>query len=75
MPAPNDAEMAAGAKKYAMSEDLTTPTYRKYRSLLEDERVEKAWTRSGEVWVVRKGENQRPILVKSVYDSNDQILG
>ena len=78
MPLPNEAEKEAGAKRYYITEDLTTPTYRKFKELLEDERVEKAWTRDGIIFVVKKGATQgakqKPILVKSVYDANDLIL-
>jgi len=61
-------------KRLVLSEDLTPATHRKLRELMEDERVEKAWTLSGSIWVVRSGPNNKPFQVKSIFDPIDKIL-
>jgi len=63
-----------GAKKMVLTEDLTSPSYRKMKELNEDERVSKVWSRNGVLWLVKTGDNMPPIQVRSVYDSNDKIL-
>ncbi len=62
-----------GAKKIVITEDLTRPTHRKFKELLEDERTDKIWTFSGGIWVVPKA-TKVAVKVKSVYDSNDAIF-
>ena len=74
IPQPTEGEKASGLKRFFMAEDLTTPTFRKLQELLKDERVSKAWTIGGEIWVVPQGENMRAFRVKSVYDDNNLIL-
>ena len=64
----------AGCKRITIVEDLTPATHRKFKELLEDDRVQKVWTRNGTIWVVAKESNQAK-LVKSVFNSNDKILG
>ncbi len=64
-----------GAKKLILVEDLTPPTHRKMKELLEDDRVSRVWSRNGTLFVVPCGENARLKIVKSVFDSNDKILG
>ena len=64
----------AGSKRIVIVEDLTHHTHRKFKELLADDRVQKVWTRSGVIWLVAKEGNQVK-MVKSVYDSNDKILG
>jgi len=54
-------------------EDLTHTTYKKLRELAEDDRVEKAWTIGGHIWLIMK-KNKAPIKVKSILDSNEAIL-
>jgi hypothetical protein len=62
-----------GPKKLILTEDLTKPTHRKMKELLGDERVSKVWSRSGVLWFVKVGSKQ-PVIVNSVFDSNDAIL-
>ena len=73
-PSPSEAEKALGLKRFALAEDLTTPTYRKLQELQKEERVSKAWTMGGEIWFVTTGENSQPRKVKSVYDPINVIL-
>jgi hypothetical protein len=68
MPTPSEEEKAAGAKKFLIADDLTTPTYRKLQELLQHDQVAKAWTMSGCIWYVLVGENQPAKRVKSVFD-------
>jgi len=63
-----------GAKRIIIVEDLTPATHRKLRDLLEDDRVEKAWTISGHIWYVSK-KSKTPVKVKSIYDTTNAILG
>jgi len=73
MPSPSEGEKSTGIKRFVIAEDLTTPTYRKLQDLQKDERVTKAWTVGGEIWIV-VGENSRPRKVKNVFDTVDKIL-
>ena len=62
-----------GAKRMILVEDLTPASHRKLKDLQEDDRVAKAWTMSGTLWVVKNGDDKaKP--VKSVFESNDTIL-
>jgi len=61
-------------KKMSISEDLTPATHRKLKDLLADERVAKVWTLNGSLRYVTHSENSKPMMVKSVFDSNDKIL-
>jgi len=63
----------AGDKRFILVEDLTHTTYKKLRELAEDDRVEKAWTIGGHIWLITK-KNKAPIKVKSILDSNEAIL-
>jgi len=62
-----------GAKRFIIVEDLTPATYRKLRELAGDDRVDKAWTMGGHIWVVTK-KSKESFKVKSIYDPNDVIL-
>jgi hypothetical protein len=73
-PPPSEEERSLGVKRFLIAEDLTSPTYRKLKELLQDDRVLKAWTINGTIWVVPKGDNASPLRVKSAYDHNDLIL-
>jgi hypothetical protein len=66
--------LVAGAKRYIIVEDLTPSTHRKLKELAEDDRVEKAWTMGGLIWATTK-KNKVPFKVRSIFDSNDFILG
>ena len=74
MPAPSEGEKAQGIKRFGISEDLTTTTYRKLQDLQKDERVNRAWTINGEIWFVLEGENSRPKKVKCIFDPIDKIV-
>ena len=63
-----------GSKRMAITEDLTAATHRKFKDLLEDERVEKVWTIDGCIWFVSKA-TKVARRIKSVYDTNDAIIG
>ena len=69
-PPPSD----GATKKMFLTEDLTKPTYKKMKELQADDRVDKIWSRNGSLWLVKKGPNMEPLMVKSIYDSNDSIL-
>ena len=70
----NNTPPSDGPKKKILTEDLTHPTHRKMKELLNDERVAKVWSRSGTLWVVKAGENAVAKPVKSVFNSIDVIL-
>jgi len=74
MPSPTEGEKSNGTRRFAIAEDLTSPTYKKLQELMKDERVSKAWTMSGEIWVLPVGDNARSRRVKSIFDSNDLII-
>ena len=74
MPSPNEAEKASGSRCFLITEDLTTPTYRKLQELRQDDRVAKAWTQSGVIWFVPSGENQKARPVKSVFEPLDRFV-
>lgn len=63
-----------GQKRMVLVEDLTPATHKKMTSLLEDQRVAKVWSMGGVLWYVKRGDNQSPKQVKSIFDSNDAIL-
>jgi hypothetical protein len=69
MPQPTDS-----SKKYVITEDLTTPTYRKLQEIREHDQVARAWTMNGSIWFVRVGENQPSKRVKSIYDDISTII-
>ena len=64
---------AEGAKRLYITEDLTPATHRKLKELLVDERVEKAWTLSGSIWVVPVATKVAK-KIKSPFETNDKIL-
>jgi hypothetical protein len=57
-----------------ITEDLTPATHKRYRELISDDRVEKGWTINGGILLVKKSDKS-VVKVKSIYDSNDEILG
>jgi uncharacterized coiled-coil protein SlyX len=65
----------SGSKRLILTEDLTPDTHKKLKQLMDDERVVKVWSRSGTLWYVPRGDNAKAKIVKSVFLSNDQILG
>ena len=65
---------AEGAKRMVITEDLTPATHKRYRELISDDRVEKGWTINGGILLVKKSDKS-VVKVKSIYDSNDEILG
>jgi len=69
MPPPTDS-----SKKFIITEDLTTPTYRKLQEIREHENVARAWTMNGSIWFVPAGENQSAKKVKSIYDDISTIV-
>jgi hypothetical protein len=73
-PAPSTQEKAAGIRRFVVVEDLTAPTYKLLRELLEDDRVEKAWSVNGRLRYVQTGDDKSVKHVKSVFDPMDTIL-
>ncbi len=51
------------------------PTFKKLSDLLADDRVEKAWSTEGKLRFVLMGNDKSVKKVKSVFDSNDEIIG
>ncbi len=75
IPSPTDGERGCGIRKFIVVEDLTVPTFKKLSDLLADDRVEKAWSTEGKLRFVLMGNDKSEKKVKSVFDSNDEIIG
>jgi hypothetical protein len=75
IPSPTDGERGCGIRKFIVVEDLTVPTFKKLSDLLADDRVEKAWSTEGKLRFVLMGNDKSVKKVKSVFDSNDEIIG
>jgi hypothetical protein len=60
--------------RFPFYEDLTGDTYKKMRELARDERVTGCWTVGGSIRLKKASDPSAVIRVKSVYDTNDQIL-
>ena len=73
LPPPTAAERAAGITKYVAVEDLTAPTYKKLREMLDSDKVDKVWAADGRLRFTVPG-NKNIGKVKSVYSSIDDIL-
>ena len=73
LPPPTAAERAAGITKYVAVEDLTAPTYKKLREMLDSDKVDKVWAADGRLRFTVPG-NKNIRKVKSVYSSIDDIL-
>jgi len=61
-------------RRMALTEDLSPASHRKLRELLENEKVEKAWTINGSIWFLTKEPNAKPKQVKSVFDPIEKII-
>jgi hypothetical protein len=55
-------------------EDLTGDTYKKMRELARDDRVTGCWTVGGSIRLKKASDPATVLRVKSIYDTNDQIL-
>ncbi len=75
MPAPPAADTSTGIRRFILVEDLTRDTHRMLKSLLDDERVDKAWTIDGSIrFTLVSDQFHSPKRVKSVYKSVDAII-
>lgn len=74
IPSTNDAEKAAGCRRFVIVEDLSSSTFKKMKELGADERVDRTWTSGGQIRFVLKGEDKAVRLVKSPFDSIDHII-
>ena len=74
MPKPNESEVALGIKRFIITEDLTTATYRKYQEILQHERVSRAWTIDGVIYFVPVGDGKSVKKVKSVFEDTESIV-
>jgi hypothetical protein len=63
IPMPSEEEKAAGAKRFALVEDLTGASYRMLKMLQDDDRVAKAWSYDGQIRFTLK---DNPNFVKKV---------
>ena len=73
LPPPTVSEKASGVKKYVVVEDLTAPTYKKLREMLDSGRVDKVWAMDGRLRFTVPGD-KIVRKVKSVFSSVDEIL-
>ena len=74
-PAPLDSDKAAGTKKYTASEDLTGPTYKMFKAMVDSPLVDKVWTVDGRLRFTVPGDKSVK-KVKSVFVSvADNIRG
>ena len=68
LPAPSEADKAAGTKKYGVSEDLTGPNYKKFKEMVASDRVEKVWSVDGRLRYTVPGD-KTVRRIKSVFAS------
>jgi hypothetical protein len=73
MPAPSDAERAAGISRYYVNEDLTSDTAQKVKELRSNDLVERVWTIDGRIRFTRPGDNS-VIKLGSPYVSLEKAL-
>ena len=64
-PKPTDAEVAMGAKRYGIFEDLTVKNFKLLRSAIEEKRILKCWTIDGKLRFIT---DQEPERVRSLGD-------
>ena len=75
MPAPLDSDKAAGITKYSASEDLTGPTHKMFKQMVESSLVDKVWSVDGRLRFTVPGDKSIK-RVKSVFTSvADNIRG
>ena len=72
LPPPSEDDKAAGTKKYAAVEDLTGPTYKKFKEMVESSLIEKVWSVEGRLRYMVHGDKS-VYKVKSVFDSLAEI--
>ena len=75
MPKPSTAEVAAGISKYQIFEDLTKSNFSLLKSMMDDERIHRAWTIDGKLRFIRKDDPSKKVTVVKEYSSTvDEIL-
>ena len=74
MPTPTTAEVAAGAARYSIFEDLTKVNFRLLKGLIADPRFSKCWTVDGKLrFILAEDSSNRVHMVESIHLSLDQI--
>ena len=69
LPPPTETEKAAGIRRFHFTEDLTPASYNCLMSLRACDKIERAWSVSGEIRFTRKGDTSNHVhKVKSVFD-------
>ena len=73
LPSPTEACKAAGTKWYTVVEDLTGPTYRKMKEMMESSLVEKVWSIDGRLRFTIPG-SKTVHKVKSIFADLSDIV-
>lgn len=74
MPTPTTAEVAAGAARYTIHEDLTKVNFRVLKTLIADSRFSKCWSVDGKIRFLLAGDSSNRVhVVDSIHMSPDQI--
>ena len=74
-PTPSEAEKAAGARMFIITEDLTPATYKFLKLLKADSRILRAWTTEGVVKYILSDDPQKTIRrTTSVFEHVDVII-
>ena len=75
LPPPTEAEKTLGIRRFHLSEDLTPASYNCLMSLRGHDKVERAWSVSGEIRYTLKSDTTQVRKVKSVFDPISLIVG
>jgi len=75
LPAPTEAERTAGIRRFHLSEDLTPASFTCLMNLRASDKIERAWSVSGEIRFTIKGDTNQVRKVKSVFDPISMIVG
>ena len=73
IPAPLEADKAIGTKKYSASEDLTSPTHKMFKAMIDSNLVDKVWTVDGRLRFTVPGD-KTVRRVKSVFSSVADVI-
>jgi len=69
LPSPSEAERAAGIKRFAVVEELTSLTFKYLKQLRECRQVERAWTVNGQILYILNGDQQRIVRrIPSIFE-------
>jgi len=75
IPTPSEAEKAAGARMFIITEDLTPTTYKFLKLLKADRRVLRAWTTEGVIKYILADDPQKQIRrTTSVFEHVDVVI-